>query len=106
MSFILQDEELIKLLTAAGASHVNKYGQVAQDPTIEDNLDYQLAKKLLIGLQRQIDPDNAPARSVIGQEGAPEGTDIRISAKQLKNLGDLLTWVATNKITQNGNRFA
>lgn len=100
MSFINHDEELANILSVIGANHLNKYGQY----TNTDYKNYELAKKLLIDLQRQIDHENAPP--VASPIGTEHYTPVKLSDVELRNIGDFITWAARNKITWNGKPFA
>jgi hypothetical protein len=98
MSFIFQDKFLIDSLIKAGISSLEKYGAKGDSST------YGLAQKLIVDLQRQIDPKNAPEPEpplTSGNHVTPE-----IKPANLRNLGDFVKWMADSKLEWNKKRFA
>lgn len=111
MSFIYENDQLIKLLLEAGDSSINKKAQTGMLPDEKVSLvksipNYELALKLLYNIQRDIDPLSAPsADTPIGVEGNPNA-EIPATTAHFRTLGDFLNWAATNKLTWKGKRFA
>jgi len=107
MSFIYENDELIKLLIAEGSKSLNKQGQAspASTPTINPDT-YNLAKTLLVGLQKSIDPQNAPKESSPIGVKDPSITDLTANVSNLMSLGDFLQWAAAKQLTWKGERFA
>lgn len=104
MSFILDDEKLIQLLTVAGAKHVNKYGQAPTAPNQQQAADYSLANKLLVNLARTVapnDPNTPKASAPVGIAGGQANAVAGLKPESLRNLGDFLNWIYDNHITWN-----
>jgi len=112
MSFIYENDQLLKSLLEAGSQSIQKQAQnAALDPSEKGRIvaaipNYELALKLLYNLQRDLgDPAAPPAGVPIGVEGAPTAA-ITANTANFRTLGDFLTWAATNKLTWKGKRFA
>ena len=111
MSFIYENDQLVKLLLEAGDSSIKKQAQtgvLSDDKTniVKSIPDYKIALKLLYNLQRNLnDPKAIAAGSPIGVEGNPNA-EIPANTAHFRTLGDFLTWAAVNKLTWKGKRFA
>lgn len=111
MSFIYENDQLVKLLLEAGDNSIKKQAQTGALPDDKINIvkaipDYELALKLLYNLQRDLGDPSAPAAGVpIGVEGNPNA-EVSASTAHFRTLGDFLGWAAANKLTWKGKRFA
>ena len=104
MSFIYENNNLLKALLNAGESSLNKEAQ-AQNPVFVPI--YEVALKLLQKMQRDLGDPNAPAASMpVGVEGGTMETNLSATTANLRTLGDFLNWAADNKITWSGERVA
>jgi len=107
MPSIFDDINFIKKLAAIGASSLEKKGQKS-DATSSKTL--ELAKKLLLNLQRQIDPEKTsekskytPLSSEIKNESLPSPN---LMLPDVRSLGDFLRWAAKNELTWENKRIA
>lgn len=97
---IFNDPKLRKTLEVYGSEFINKFGQPAQQ---DDAVAYQIAKPLLIQLQRQVDPENAPKANLLGTS---EGSLPELKTTSLVNIESFLSWCSVNKVTWNNKLIA
>lgn len=111
MSFIYENDLLLKVLLEVGDQSIQKTAQTGMLPdeklaVVNAIPDYEIALKLLYNLQRDLgDPDAPTAGVPIGVEGSPNAS-VTANTAHFRTLGDFLTWAAQNKLTWKGKRFA
>jgi hypothetical protein len=93
---LFNNTSLINDLLKIGAKDLLKFSQ-SNSPEV-----YELANKMLIDLQREIDPKSAPPKTSPLTSEKP----VNLSSTNLVNLGDFITWAADNKLLWNNKRFA
>jgi hypothetical protein len=123
MSFIYNDKQLINMLYNAGRASLKKEAKLAGvagtaqgtnvilPPTGAETLPIDpssetIAKALLISLQRNLDPGNAPPVVQSIPLGTQEGKPVPAKPENFRTLGDFIQWAAKNKLTWAGKRFA
>jgi predicted DNA-binding protein len=119
MSFITDNKELVKLLVEAGLKDINKFAappEPEQTQNVTNSDMYKLTQPLLVNLQREIDPLNAPqVESALGTEKSVsdrvkgwfgKSTVTDPLPKDFRTLPDFIDWCSDNNFTWNDKRFA
>lgn len=114
MSFIFEDDKLIEQLISSATNFNMKFAQTAAgtDPnsaflagqTANLQRVYDLANRLAIDLQRKLNDDTAPPAKPPVSSALNADSNLNIS--NVRTLGDFIGWLADNKMTWNGKRFA
>lgn len=115
---IFNDKKLIERLVTHGAISAAKQAQVQNNPyanpppqapeklTPEQTASYNLAKKMVMDLLEQIAPNDPDVTKKVSPVGFEGGSEASLKPDNLKDLGDLINWAATNGLTWHGKRVA
>lgn len=95
MSFIYSDKKLLTELL--------KHGQGAA--YTQQTTNFENMRQLLDNLEKQIAAKHEGGGTVVSHEGDP-GAEVALRSENMKNLGTMVNFLATNKITVNGKRIA
>lgn len=102
MSFIYDDQNLIDQLLGHGLDSEFKLSKRAQAV----NQDYAIVRSLIDSLQQQLPHVGDPSAPAISHEENATGAAPRLTSINLESLGALVDFLATGKITIDGQRIA
>jgi hypothetical protein len=111
MSFIYENKKLVETLVKEGEKFVQKYGQATEATQATVSPDaiatYELAKKLALGLQSNIEPSSVGKDAPINFVTNPNNPELSgLKPENVESLGDFLHWTAANKISWDGKRIS